>query len=451
MISLFKENKKYFKRAIQIAWPSVLESFFISLAGVIDTIMVSSLGTYAVAAVGLTTQPKFIGLAPFFAINVTVSAVVARRKGENRRKSGNETFLTAFLLTLFLCLVVSTVMVLGSETILNMAGSNVDTHDAANQYYRIIMGAMFFNVISMVINAAQRGAGNTHIAFTTNMTSSIVNIVFNYLLIQGHLGFPKMGIQGAALATVLGTVVASILSLRSVFRKDGFVHFIYIFRENIRPKWNAFRIILRMGSNMLIENVMMRVGFLSTAVMAAGLGTEAFAAHNAGMNVVSMGFALGDGMQVASVALTGASLGEGNKKSAMRYASVSQKMGFGISILLSIILLIFGRQIFSLYFQEEEILQASIMISRFIMLIVLLQISQMIYGAALRAAGDIRYTLVASIISVTIIRTVTTFVAVKILNLGLMGIWLGILMDQISRYLFMSRRFKQGKWVHIKI
>lgn len=67
---------------MKVAWPSVLESFFITLTGLIDTFMVSSLGKEAIAAVGLTNQPKFIGLSFFFSINVAVSALVARRKGE---------------------------------------------------------------------------------------------------------------------------------------------------------------------------------------------------------------------------------------------------------------------------------------------------------------------------------------------------------------------------------
>lgn len=74
------ERRGMFREAIDMAWPAVLESFFTSLAGMIDTMMVSSMGSYAVAAVGLTSQPKFIGLTPFFAVNVAVSALVARRK-----------------------------------------------------------------------------------------------------------------------------------------------------------------------------------------------------------------------------------------------------------------------------------------------------------------------------------------------------------------------------------
>ena len=89
------DRKRMILRAISVAWPAMAESFFVTLAGMIDTMMVSALGSYAVAAVGLTNQPKFIALTLFFGINIAVSALVARRKGEQRRESANEILLTA--------------------------------------------------------------------------------------------------------------------------------------------------------------------------------------------------------------------------------------------------------------------------------------------------------------------------------------------------------------------
>ena len=97
---------------ITIAWPSVLESFFVCLAGMMDTIMVGSLGSYAIAAVGLSTQPKFLGLPIFLSMNVAVSAVVARRRGEGDREGANRVVRMALLVTILLTVVVSAAFVL---------------------------------------------------------------------------------------------------------------------------------------------------------------------------------------------------------------------------------------------------------------------------------------------------------------------------------------------------
>lgn len=413
--------------------------------------MVSSLGTSAVSAVGLTTQPKFIGLTTFFSISVAVSAIVARRYGEENKKSANETLLTALFVSIILCILISALFLRYSDPIIRWSGSNVDTHQDAKEYLDIIMGFSIFSIISIMINSAQRGSGNTKIAFTTNFASNLVNIIFNYLLIGGNFGFPALGVKGAAIATVLGTVVGMIMSIRSLFVKSSYVRIDYIIKNKIKPTFETAKSIASFGINMFLEMIAMRVGFLATSLIAARLGTDAFAAHNVGMQILSIGFAFADGMQVAAVALAGSSLGAGRKEDAKLYGTICQRIGFGISITLSIVLLLFGKDIFKLFFEDEAVLEYGILISRFVTVIVMAQISQIIYAGCLRAGGDVKYTLFASLISVTLIRTIVTYVLTIPLGMGLMGIWIGVLSDQASRYLFMSTRFKKGKWVELKI
>ena len=167
------------RETFQMAWPAVMESFFVALAGMIDSLMVSSIGAYAVAAVGLTTQPKFIGLAMFVAANVAVSAIVARRKGQEDREGANQTLVAAMVFVCLAGIVVSILCVAFADPIIRLCGSNEDTHRTAVIYFQIIMGGMMFNIISLVINAAQRGAGRTRIAMKTNVTANVLNMIGN--------------------------------------------------------------------------------------------------------------------------------------------------------------------------------------------------------------------------------------------------------------------------------
>ena len=195
-------NSDDIKKTLDMAWPAILESFFTAFAGLVDSLMVSSLGSHAVAAVGLTTQPKFLGLALFIASNVSVSALVARRKGQGKREEANRIFATFLIFIVLAAAAFSLLLVTFADPIIRLCGSEDLTHDSAVLYFRIIMGGMIFNVIQMGSNSAQRGAGNTRITMRTNLVSNTVNILFNYLLIQGHFGFPALCIRGSALATV---------------------------------------------------------------------------------------------------------------------------------------------------------------------------------------------------------------------------------------------------------
>lgn len=251
-----KYHKDTFQTAVNMAWPAIVESFFIAFAGLVDSLMVSSLGSYAVAAVGLTTQPKLLGLAFFFALNVSISALVARRRGEQRQGAANETLVTALVFIILAAAAFSVGFVAFASPIIRLCGSTAETHNGAVTYFRIIMGGMIFNCIQMGINSAQRGAGNTKITMRTNVTSNTINIILNYLLINGHFGFPALGIQGAALATVTGTVVGCVMSIRSIMKKDGFLNLGYILKNKIKPTLAAFISLVRVG-----YSVLFRAGF----------------------------------------------------------------------------------------------------------------------------------------------------------------------------------------------
>lgn len=444
-------NRQGYQTAFHMAWPAVMESFFIALAGMVDSLMVSSMGAYAVAAVGLTTQPKFIGMCLFIATNVSVSALVARRRGEKDRYGANQTLLIAIIFTLVFGTVISAVCVAMADPIIALCGANEDTQDAAALYFRIIMGGMLFNIISMAINAAQRGAGNTKIAMRTNVTSNVVNMIGNYLLIQGNLGFPKMGMTGAALATVFGTVVACVMSICSLIPKENFVSIPYLVKERVRISLKPVKNMVKIASSVFLEQICMRIGFLSVSLMVAKLGTASFAAHQVGMNVMNLSFAFGDGMQVAAVALCGRSLGEKKPEQARMYGIVCQRIGNLISVILSILYLTCGRWLYHLFFDEPEIIAMGAEIVKVLTIIVLLQISQVIYMGCLRGAGDVIFTTIAATVSITFVRPIASYLLGFTLGLGIIGIWLGIVCDQICRVALTQWRFKSGKWMQIKI
>ena len=446
-----KFEKSIVRETVNIAWPAVIESFFTAFVGLVDSYMVSGLGSNAVAAVGLTTQPKFMGLSMFFAINVALSALVARRKGEGRKDDANNILVSGFLFILLAAAVISTVLVIFAGDIIRFCGSNSDTHDPATAYFKIVMGGMIFNCIQMGINSAQRGAGNTKITMRTNLTSNTVNIIFNYLLIGGKLGFPALGVRGAALATVLGTVVASIMSFASLFQKDCFVSIPYIVKNKIKPSLNAFRSLIKVGYSVFFEQLLMRVGFMATSIMAAKLGTAPMAAHQVGMNIMGLSFSFGDGLQATAVALIGRSLGEGDEDLAKEYGRTCRVLGLIISFVLACGYFFGGHALMSAFFEEPEIVKIGVDITRIIIIVVIFQVSQVIYMGCLRGAGDTGYTAFASIISVTIIRTAFSYLCGYMLGFGINGVWMGILADQVSRFIFGSVRFKQGKWTKIKI
>ncbi len=442
-------KKELYQTAIQMAWPTMLESFLISMTGFVDTIMVSALGAASIAAIGLTDQPKLIGLCAFSAIATAVSSICARRKGEGDRDSANTLLRKVVVFAIILCAVISSAMFLGADFIINLAGSQSDTHDLAVGYFRIISAGFIFTAVTLVLNAAQRGVGNTRISMLTNTTANVVNVIFNFLLISGRFGFPALGVKGAAIATVLGTAAGCTISIISALNPHGFINLRY--KPKKKGERRDIKAVLNIGSSAFTEQIFTRIGFFLFALTVAKLGTIALSAHVIALKLLNLSFSLGDGLSIASIALVGRSLGQKRPELAKTYGNICRKIGLACSMTITLVYILWGRQLFGLFTSEADILVYTDMLLVMLCLITYAQIAQVVTSACLRGAGDTKFTAFMSFISVTIVRPVASWTLCYPCGLGLMGIWLGLFSDQAVRLMFSSYRFYKGKWLSIKL
>ena len=168
--------------------------------------------------------------------------------------------------------------------------------------------------------------------------------------------------EGAALATVLGTVCACALSIASVLRKDSFIN-LRAFKGWI-PEKQSRSSIGNVWSSSLVEQVCLRIGFLLFSMTVARLGTTELAAHQIGGNMMSMSFSFGDGLSVAAITLIGQSLGRKRPDMAKIYGSVCQRLGLVCACVMGFIYFFFGKEIFLLYSDDPVILDYGAMIMR---------------------------------------------------------------------------------------
>jgi putative MATE family efflux protein len=449
IIGEIPNTKQVYKRAFDVAWPSATESVLIGLVGAIDTMMVGVLGTGAVAAVGITNQPKFILLAIFMSLNVGVTAIVARRRGQKDREGANKCLRQAFLIAVILGAILSAVGVIFAKPMLQLAGANNEIINDAVAYFRVISIGNFFTAITMTINAAQRGAGNTKISMTTNLVANLVNVVFNFLLINGHLGFPKLGVTGAAIATALGNLIALFMSIRSVRNADGFLHI--EFKANWKFDKETMKSLTNITSSSFVEQICMRVGFLLTTMIIASLGTVAFATHIICMNIVSLSFTFGEGLGVGASSLVGQNLGAKRPDMATIYSKAIQRIALTIGFIL-LLLFVFGRYfLVDLFTDDLAVIQTGATILIVIAFMSPLQTVTVVVGGTLRGAGDTKFVAYSSLISIGIIRPFTTWLFCYPLGFGIIGAWYSFMTDQLLRLIINSLRFRTGRWAKIKI
>jgi len=149
----------------------------------------------------------------FFALGTTVSILVAQAYGKRDEREANYYFYTILKIAIIFSVVIGIITAVLAEPVMRICNHQDDTLHLSVSFFRIIMGFMIFQVLSTVLNAALRGIGKTKVTLVSNVAMGITDILFNYLLIEGRLGFPRLEIRGDAVATVLGSIAACVLSL----------------------------------------------------------------------------------------------------------------------------------------------------------------------------------------------------------------------------------------------
>lgn len=442
-------TREVYKNSFNMSWPCAFEAVLVSLVGSIDIMMVGGLGAEAIAAVGLTNQPKFVLLAMIFSLNVGVTAIVARRKGAEDFKGANSCLKQSIILSFIISLIMAISGYIFANEIMLFAGAGEDVINDSVAYYKILMVSIVFTSLSLTINAAQRGVGNTKISMRTNVVANIVNLIFNYFLINGVWIFPRLEVRGAALATTLGSIVSFLMSVFSVYYNTR------VLDLRGRGNWKfdkaTMKAFLSISGSSVVEQVFMRIGFFSFAIIVAALGTIAFATHQICMNVINLSFCFGDGLSAAAASLVGQNLGAKRPDKAKIYGKTGQRMAFIVSTVLFFLFILARKQIIMLFNSEEHIVSLGGTIMIIIAFTTHAQTSQTVYNGCLRGAGDTKFVALISFISIALIRPALAWVLCFPANLGLKGAWIALFADQTMRYILGKKRFDSRKWTKIKI
>ncbi len=444
-----KIAKEKYEIYLKVAWPCIVETLLLFSVHVIDTGMVSVLGESAVAAVGITGNPKFILLTVVTSLSVGVIAVVARRRGEGKRDEANELLKIILIISALLGILLSAIGFFSAGFIMEIMGAEDTYFNEATLYFKIMSLGFVFQSLTLVINAAQRGCGRTKISMITNVTANLVNVVFNYLLIFGNFGFPRLGVAGAAVATALGMFASCAVAVISLFNKKGYLNYFIIAKQTF--SFVILKPVIKVTYGAFIEQACARVGFLLYAIIVVRLGTVAYATHIICMSLSSASVCVAEGLSVAATSLVGQKLGAKDIVSATIFAKVGQRLAAVSSLALFLVFFFARNIIINLFTNDPLMVEIGANILIIIAFTAYFQTSQLVYYACLRGAGDTRYVAKMSLISITVVRPILTFVLCLHSPLGIYGAWVAVFIDQFMRYYMAKKRFEKGTWSSIII
>lgn len=448
---LHLEAKAELRREVaRLAWPVILQNLLKTALFFVDSLMVARVGAAALGSLGVAGSILWSIHSQFMSLTRGSVAVVARATGEGRPERAREVAAQALGASLLLGMAGAAVLYPATQWIVRVMGAHGEVATLAVDYMGVQLLTLPLYAGYESLSASFQAAGDTRTPMRVGAAGIAFNIVGNWLLIFGHLGFPELGVFGASLATAAAQLLELTLLLLC-FRPD---------RCRVLPGtyWKLSKWELPLLCQMawiagpaLLEGLIFHAGFLAFNRVVFGLSTEEVAAHRIDLSLEALCFMPAAGMAVASSALVGQRLGAGKPEAAEEAGWMASRMILEGMLCLSAAFVLFPGVLVGMFVSEgpvHHVATACLRISA--AELPFLGVASVLM-AALQGAGDTRSPLLASLVGSWGIRVPGTVLAVWGLGYGLPAVWWVTALEWLMRTAILGWLFRRGSWKAIPI
>ncbi|HBU11202.1 MAG TPA: MATE family efflux transporter [Clostridiales bacterium] len=423
--------------------PLIIEQALAITVGMVDTIMVAGVGEDAVSGVALVDSVNILLIALFTALGTGGAVVAGQYLGLKELKNANHAAKQLVIAAFLLSVAVMAACLLLNRQILSGVFGRVEPVVMGHAQTYFYVTALSYPFIA-VFNAAAalfRGMGDSKTPMQNALIMNVVNIIGNAVFIYAM----DMGVAGAALSTLLSRAlacVAMLFMLRNQKRE--------ISVRSYHPKdidFPMIRRILKIGIPNGLENSMFQIGKIVVTSLVALQGTAAIAAHAVSNSLALVEIIPGAAVGLAILSVVARCVGAGEYKQAEYYTKYLMKRAYLYMAVLNVAMLAFMQPILSVYQLSSDTLSMAleIMVMHGLCAIAIWPLSFTLPNA-LRAAGDVKNTMVISVVSMWVFRIVLSYVFVYLFHMGVFGIWVAMIVDWVFRSALFTARWRSGKW-----
>jgi multidrug resistance protein, MATE family len=433
----------------RLAWPVIVENLLQTLLGMVDLVFIGALGAAAVAGSGSAIQVLWVIQSGFAAITTGTTVLVAHAIGAQRPEQANRVLKQSIMVGVILSLVVGVLGHYLAAPIIAALGAAPDVVEAGAVILSIGASTSVFMTLMLIIGAALRGAGDSKTPMLAALLTNGLNAVLAWALIFGKLGLPALGLAGSAWATAIARAVGVVMLLWALNRGRGAL------KLNWRSSWrfDSYTLgrTLQIGIPSMAEMLLMSGGMLVYSMFAIRLGTQVFAAQRITFNLISFSFMLGMGYAIAATTLTGQSLGAKKPNKARQATAYASWSALGFMSALAVLMFIFGPQLMRIFTSDPELIQIGAESLKVIAFAQPFHAIGQVLAGTLRGAGDTRYAMYATAAAIWVVRLPLAYLLGPVLHLSLAAIYASNVIDAAVRLGLLWRRYRQDRWVNIKV
>lgn len=430
-----------------LAWPVILSFALDSILGLAAMLMVGRLGAEAVGAVGLATQILGAVRAGIAAVGTGTIALVARYIGANDRDNAEEVLKQSVVWGVLVSTAIAIPVIVFAHPLMSLFQVRGPMEDMASRYLQIVMISEPFTGVFLQCASGLRGAGDTRTPLWIGGIVDVIAIILNYGLIFGKFGFPNLGVDGSAIATLIAYVLGGVI----FFWALSFDGMVLNFRwTRLWPDFGLGKRILRIGYPAAIEQLVIQFGFVAYVAFIASYGDKEVAAYFIGVRILALSFLPGFGFSNAAATLVGQGLGARDPAYARKAGWVSTGMAVVLMSGMGALIFVFARQIAAIFIDDPEVIKYTIGFMEALGAAQPLMAIDWTLTGGLRGAGDSRFPLFASLSGFYGLRLFLT-ILVWYYHGPIWWIWWSILADYVVRSTLKTWRFYQGYWETVEV
>ena len=447
MIESFTKHKEFIPKLITIASPIILQNFLTSTLNFVDVFMVGQLGEKEVAGVGIANQIYFLFLMFVFSIATGAAVFTAQYWGKKDIKNIRSNLGIGITFALIFSAIFTLVTFLFPNTLIRLFNNDPRVVELGVQYIKIIAFSLIMTSMSIVYATILRSTENVKFPMVASFIGLVTNTFLNYLLIFGKFGFPKLGVRGAAIATIIARGVEFCIILGFTYLKK------YPIAAGLKNIFNyskeMVRNYIKIWMPVMGQSVGWALGYSMYSVIYGHISTGAFAAYSIACSIERISLMLFMGLASACAIMVGNRIGASEEHKARDYSKNFLFLSASFSIVIAVVLIIVRRYIVNFYNLSEQSNRYLYYLLLVMACIMLLRVMNIIFqNGILRAGGDTLFSMIIELGGIWVVGVPLAAVAAFIFKLPVYYVMAIAATEELVKMIAGFYRFLSNKWIH---
>lgn len=437
-------QKNIRQQVFSLALPVVLSSLLQRSVGIVDIFLVGGLGASSIAAVGIAQIMVFVAMSLSWGINIGITVQVAQLWGAGRKGDAAKTSYQAMLLAVGAALIITIIGRSFGGQVALFLGANAEVQSILLDYTGIIFTFILFTISINVLAGIMHGTGDTKTPLYATLIVNILHVVVAYPLIYGYLGFPRLGVKGAAIAIAISESMGAVFLLIRSLNKRYIMVNRYL---DIKYLTMTFKI----GYPIFIERMFQNAGSLVFAKVVLLYGTSVYAAHQVGLAIEAFSFMPGYGIAVAAATMVGQNLGAGRFDHARISAYEANRLAVVLMAAMALLFFFFPYALLRTFTNDPEVIKYGILYMKIVAFAQIPLAITMVVAGSLRGAGDTGFIMFATIAGMWFIRLPIAALLAVIVKADIRYVWSVMVLDWVVRMSFLLWRYRKETWGRLEI